>query len=237
MESIVEGSARRLFRSKITAAEITRRLERAMASHQMITVDRIIVPSSYRAYLHPDDFKDFDPIQHDLEREMASYLRDLAEERGWTLLQHPVVDVASDPAVSRHSIQVEVEVASLPQAPAGADLKGTQLIQRPPAGGHAAPARATATLVLNTPYGVQHFTLDADLVTLGRGLQNDIILEDPRVSRQHAQIRYRSRRFLIADHGSTNGTYVNGVPVTTEHILHHGDVISLGGLELTFQQA
>jgi hypothetical protein len=235
MESIVEGSARRLFRSKITAAEVARRLERAMASHQMITVDRVVVPSFYRAYLNPEDFQAFDAIQADLEREMANYLRDLAQERRWTLLQHPVVDVAPDPAVSRHSIQVEVELASLPQATPQAETEGTQVIQRPALGGQA-PARISAALVLQTPHGVQRFALDNSPVTIGRGLHNDIILEDPRVSRQHAQIRFKSRRFLIADQGSMNGSYVNGIPITTEHVLHHGDIVSLGGLELTFQQ-
>jgi pSer/pThr/pTyr-binding forkhead associated (FHA) protein len=41
---------------------------------------------------------------------------------------------------------------------------------------------------------------------------------------------------LIADQGSTNGTYVNGTPVTTEQVLRPGDIVSLGGLELVFQQ-
>ena len=50
---------------------------------------------------------------------------------------------------------------------------------------------------------------DRTQLTIGRGLNNDIILEDTRVSRHHAQLRYRARRFWIADLGSTNGTYIN----------------------------
>jgi hypothetical protein len=236
MESVVEGSARRLFRSQITAAEITRRLERAMASHQMITVDRVIVPSSYRAFLHPDDFQQFDAVQIELEREMANYLRDLADERGFTLLQHPTVDVAPDPSVSRHSIQVEVEATSLPQTGPQGNFDGTQVIQRPAPGGQIPQAPAGSALVLRTTHGTQRFALDGNVMMIGRGLNNDIILDDPRISRQHAQIRYKSRRFLLADQGSTNGTYVNGVPVSTEHVLRNGDIVSLGGLELVFQQ-
>jgi hypothetical protein len=238
MESVVEGSAKRLFRSPITAAEITRRLERAMESQQAITVDRVIVPSFYRAFLNPEDFRAFEPIQEELEREMANYLRDLARERGFTLLQHPVVDVAPDPAVGRRSIQVVAEMAAAqarPNNPADG-IDSTQVIQSRGAGGAQPQVGTHAELVMQTASGTHVFPIEANMVTIGRGLNNDIILEDPRISRQHAQLRFKSRRFLIADNGSTNGTYVNGTPVSTEQVLRDGDIVSLGGLELIFQQ-
>ncbi|MBA3470094.1 MAG: FHA domain-containing protein, partial [Herpetosiphonaceae bacterium] len=51
----------------------------------------------------------------------------------------------------------------------------------------------------------------------------------------HAQIRYRARRFWVTDLRSTNGTFVNGDPVQ-EQQLRSGDIISLGGLELRFEE-
>lgn len=240
MESMVEGSAKRLFRSPITPAEITRRLERAMSSQQTITVDRVIVPSFYRAFLNPEDFQAFESFQDDLEREMANYLRDLARERGFSLLQHPVVDVAPDPAVGRRSIQVVAEMTGVHPGNYSGDASGvesTQVIQQKGAASAQPQPGVSAQLVMQTVNGMHTFPLDSNLVTIGRGLNNDIVLEDPRISRQHAQIRFKSRRFLISDQGSTNGTYVNGTPVTTEQILHSGDLVSLGGLELVFQQS
>lgn len=237
METMVEGSAKRLFRSPVTAAEITRRLERAMESQQTITVDRVIVPNFYRAFLNPEDFRAFEPIQIELEREMANYLRDLARERGFTLLQHPAVDVAPDPAVGRRSIQVVAEMGS-GNMQTGGDTEGldsTQVIQSKNAP-QQRQAGMSAELVMQTANGVHSFPLEANMLTIGRGLNNDIVLEDPRISRQHAQLRFKSRRFLISDQGSTNGTYVNGNPVTTEQVLRNGDIVSLGGLELVFQQ-
>ncbi|MDZ4717562.1 MAG: FHA domain-containing protein, partial [Roseiflexaceae bacterium] len=62
------------------------------------------------------------------------------------------------------------------------------------------------------------------------------ILEDTRVSRHHAQLRYRSRRFWVADLSSTNGTFINGERIT-ERALRGSDILSLGGLELTFKEA
>ncbi len=90
--------------------------------------------------------------------------------------------------------------------------------------------------MLDTPDGTHVFPIETNLITLGRGLNNDLIVEDPRVSRQHAQIRYKSRRYFIGDLGSTNGTYVNGTAVTTDQVLHDGDVVSFGGLEMRFVQ-
>jgi hypothetical protein len=238
MERTFEGSARRLFRSQVTPAEITRRLERAMESQQTITVDRVIVPSFYRAFLNPEDFAAYESFQDDLEKEMASYLRDLARERGFSLLQHPVVDVASDPAVSRRTIQVVAEMTGVHPGnqPNGAPPLGvdtTQVIPPPPRQGGRA---AGGELLMQTVDGQRAFALDVDLATIGRGLNNTIVLEDPRISRQHAQVRWKSRRYLISDLGSTNGTYVNGVPVSAEQVLRPGDIVSLGGLELQFQQ-
>src|SRR3712207_6344386 len=106
MENVVEGSVQRLFRSPVQPAEIARRLERAMESQQTISVDRVIVPAFYRAFLNPEDFRGLEQYQDDLEREMAIYLQDLARERGFALLEHPQVDMAPDPAVPRRGIQV-----------------------------------------------------------------------------------------------------------------------------------
>lgn len=239
MERTFEGSARRLFRSQVTPAEITRRLERAMESQQTITVDRVIVPSFYRAFLNPEDFAAYEAFQDNLEREMANYLRDLARERGFSLLQHPVVDVAPDPAVSRRTIQVVAEMTGVhpgnhPNGGQPVEGDTTQVI--PPSSGRQGARSGAGELVMQTAAGPHTFPLDADLATIGRGLNNAIVLEDPRISRQHAQVRWKSRRFLISDLGSTNGTYVNGVPVSAEQVLRPGDIISLGGLEMVFQQ-
>lgn len=235
MERMVEGSVQRLFRSPVQPAEIARRLERAMESQQAISVDRVIVPSFYRAFLNPEDFRVFDPIQESLEREMANYLRELAQERGFTLLDHPIVDVAPDPAVARRGIQVVAEMGASPGGSGPAAPDRTQVIS---AGGNvAAPRAATqAKLVLQAPDGSHVFPLEAAMVTVGRGLNNDLIVEDPRVSRQHAQFRLKARRYYVSDTGSTNGTYVNGAALTTEQPLRDGDMVSFGGLEMQFQQ-
>ena len=228
MENIVEGSVARLFRSPVQPAEIAKRLERAMESNQTVSVRRILVPNTNRAVLNPQDFETFKPIRAEVEREMATYLAELAQERGFSMVEHPRVELVADSGVPRRTIQV---VAETQAAPAVSQSSDTQVI---PTQAAAAPA-ARARLLLTTSSGTHVIPLDSTLMTIGRGLNNDIILEDARVSRNHAQLRYRSRRFWLTDLGSTNGTFINGEPVT-ERALRDGDVVSLGGLELTFRQ-
>ena len=229
MENIVEGSVARLFRSPVQPAEIAKRLERAMEANQQISVRRVIVPNLYRAFLSPEDMAAFEPIKAEVEREMANYLTELAQERSFSMLEHPTVVLAADTSVPRRTIQVVAEtVASAAQN----TISSTQVIQATP---QQAPQKK-ARLLLQTPHGTNTIPLESTLVSVGRGLNNDIILEDTRVSRHHAQLRYRSRRFWIADLGSTNGTFLNGERVT-ERALRNDDTISLGGLELIFKEA
>jgi pSer/pThr/pTyr-binding forkhead associated (FHA) protein len=73
--------------------------------------------------------------------------------------------------------------------------------------------------------------------TLGRAPDNDIIVEDPKVSRHHAVIAFTEERYSITDLESANGTFVNGIRVReSHHPLRAEDVISLGDTELTFYE-
>ncbi|NTU83784.1 MAG: DUF3662 and FHA domain-containing protein [Chloroflexales bacterium] len=229
MEHMVEGSVARLFRSPVQPVEIARRLERAMESQQSIGVKRVIVPSFYKAYLNPQDYAAFQPVRAQLEQEMATYLSELAGERGFAMLEHPRVVLGEDPAVPKRGIQVVAEMTNTSGAEATQVISATTPSPAP-------ARRSHALLLLQAPGGPQPIPVESTTVTLGRGLGNDVILEDTRVSRHHAQLRYKQRRFWITDLGSTNGTFINGQRVT-ETALRDGDVISLGGLELTFRDS
>ncbi|HMO56797.1 MAG TPA: DUF3662 and FHA domain-containing protein [Roseiflexaceae bacterium] len=229
MEQIVEGSVARLFRSPVQPAEIAKRLERAMESQQTVGVRRVIVPNAYRVFLNPQDMAVFSQMRREIEHEMATYLADLAQERGFSMLEHPHVELVVDATVPQRSIQVIAETTAGKRE---ATSDQTQVFQAGPADVTAIRARLLLTL-----RGINHtIPLESTLLTIGRGLNNDIILEDERVSRHHAQLRYRARRFWIADVGSTNGTFVNGEQIA-EQVLRDNDTISLGGLEVIFKEA
>jgi len=73
--------------------------------------------------------------------------------------------------------------------------------------------------------------LSADPLTVGRDPKNDIVLDDRRISRRHAEVRLRLGRYTLYDLQSTNGTFVNGRRIA-EMVLSDEDRITIGGAEL-----
>ncbi len=69
--------------------------------------------------------------------------------------------------------------------------------------------------------------LDGAQLMIGRGPENDIVLEGDSVSRRHARIEQRAGAWWITDVGSTNGTYVNHEAVR-QHPLANGDLVKVG---------
>lgn len=80
------------------------------------------------------------------------------------------------------------------------------------------------------------FPIRLPLLTIGRRIDNKLVVNDPRISRVHAELRCVRGRFVIFDKESSGGTYVNGVRVA-HSVLYDGDVISLAGVQLIFRQA
>jgi pSer/pThr/pTyr-binding forkhead associated (FHA) protein len=77
--------------------------------------------------------------------------------------------------------------------------------------------------------------LDA-ITTLGRDVNNAIVVEDQFVSAEHAILTFRGRAWYVEDLGSTNGTFVNGVPVEEVTSLAYGDVLQLGQVRLRLER-
>ena len=87
------------------------------------------------------------------------------------------------------------------------------------------------------PQPGQRFSLNKPAITIGREAGNDVVINDPQVSRRHASLTWDGRQFIIQDLGSANGTFVNGVRLTAPQVLQQGDVIGLGPTALLGFQA
>lgn len=259
VERLMEGSFARLFRSPIQPAEIAKRLEREMEAHPTISVGRTYVPNHYDVSLHPDDFAEFEPFRHSLEHNMAEFISDLATERGYSLISRPKVVLKSDPSVPRRGIEVKAqltdepagvvapepgasragEASAPPPEPAITRTHAMPVVARNRPGAQglqptAAPPRANLQ-PLTGDLAERDYPLTKTLISIGRGLDNDLVIDDPRVSRHHAQITFRHGHYLLRDQRSTNGTFVNNQPVETV-VLASGDRVSLGGFEMAFTQ-
>jgi pSer/pThr/pTyr-binding forkhead associated (FHA) protein len=72
-------------------------------------------------------------------------------------------------------------------------------------------------------------------VTIGRSRQSDIVVDDPNVSRRHAEIRPRGGSWVLTDLGSTNGSILNGRRIQGPEVLKPGDMIEIGTSTMTFE--
>jgi pSer/pThr/pTyr-binding forkhead associated (FHA) protein len=82
--------------------------------------------------------------------------------------------------------------------------------------------------------GSQPLELTHETLTIGRKADNDLVIEDPAVSGHHARIVKIQAVFFLEDLKSTNGTAINGRPIT-RHQLRDADVVTIGQHRLVFQ--
>lgn len=83
--------------------------------------------------------------------------------------------------------------------------------------------------------GTKIFHLNRSVINIGRRLDNHVVIDDPRISRNHAQLRAVKGRYMLFDLNSTGGSFVNNQRIN-QSILYPGDVISLAGVMLIFGQ-
>ena len=87
----------------------------------------------------------------------------------------------------------------------------------------------SAWLVINK----QVIPLNQIVTSIGRRLDNDVVIQDQNVSRRHAEIRYENGRFVLYDLNSTGGTYVNNKRID-KVVLKMGDVVVLAIVPFVF---
>ncbi len=147
---------------------------------------------------------------------------------GLKLVTQPTITITTDDTFSAEEIKV---VASHKFEPV-ADTQGTEMPATPEQNQESENIPENAFLIIE---GVKVHPLTEPVVNIGRRLENQLVIDDPRVSRNHAQLRAIKGRFVLFDLNSTGGTFVNGQR-TSQTVLYPGDVISLAGVALIFGQ-
>ncbi|NOZ05238.1 MAG: DUF3662 domain-containing protein [Chloroflexi bacterium] len=231
LERMLERPLGRLFGGKIEPADLANRLSRAMEDGQIVAAGRRLVPNRYEITLHPADLAEFQSFEGILVQEMGAYLMGLARQREYTLVGRPDIALSVDTTLARGDIAVAARLIDLSQSESPLLQQHTSPMKIPQRLQSIA-ARPRSCLVFQD----RRISLDAPLVTIGRHLDNDIILESKCVSRYHAHIKPRQSHYYLTDLASANGTTVNGKPIT-ECVLQDGDVISFGDLEMVFRNA
>jgi hypothetical protein len=239
---LVEGTFNRAFRSEVRPVEIARKLAREMEEHRSQTLSRTYVPNEYRVFLSPRDRERFAGYETALADELAGYLLEHARRERFTLPARPVIEFETDDRLGLGEFGIQTGIVEPPGAEdeeefEPAEPSGRTMIYSN-AGRIAEPleerakARAESAILLMDG---QRLVVGPGGATLGRSRQCDIVLSDPNVSRQHAEIRPRGGSWVMTDLGSTNGSRINGRPVEGSEVVRPGDEIELGSTALRFE--
>ncbi len=211
-QDLIEGSLNRVFGQHLPAeiaSKLARIMEDSAADGQ--------VSSRFRVQLNPDEFQSLSRDYPELAAQLDDYLTQLAWQGGY-IVPFPI-EVTLEPS---ESLSIgRVGVVCLRQESEVEPTRGQRPI--PVDGALDDLKQVDAYLIVE---GKRHVPLDRPVVTIGRLLDNDIVLELSTVSRRHAQIRWRYGRFILYDLGSRAGTAVNGEPIR-ERVLQPGDVIGV----------
>ena len=158
-----------------------------------------VVANHFEVELAEADLVRFAEVEESLVRELCEAARDTAREEGWQFMGPVQIVFAANPRLRGGQITVN---ARLKEADG-------------------------ASGVLHLGNG-QQVVLGEFRLTFGRLPECTVTFDDTNVSREHAEIRPDGDGFVLSDLGSTNGTTVNGEPVTARR-LDDGDRVMLGG--------
>src|SRR5712664_3741956 len=248
MEDAVEGSLRRVFPTSIQPVQLAKAAARAMDEAQLIGLHGAEVPNSYRLRLAPADLERFADYRVTLARELNAYLVEYAHDRGLRPIAEPRVELVEDRGVRVGSVRAEarfVDLAPALETEVEAAVAGTRRLRladlasaRP---SQAAPlAGAIERALWLTDRDGLRFALEpaTGMVRIGRATDNEIAIDNQRVSRYHAQLRWVESSWLVYDLDSTNGTFVDGqrVSPTQPRVLGLKGQLHLGDHDLDLVQ-
>lgn len=185
-----------------------------------------IAPNVFTLAVHPDNASKWK--EPSLQEALIQSIRIVGEEAGFLFQSQPSIYISPDQELE----STDVNVLAAHQIEKAEDTKGIESTddQEFPYDNGQLPENAF--LIVD---GIKVFPLQKLVVNIGRRLDNHLVIDDPRVSRTHAQLRAIKGRYIIFDLNSTGGVYVNGQR-TKQSVLYPGDVISLAGVPLVFGQ-
>jgi hypothetical protein len=239
LAELVEGTFSRAFKSEVRPPEIARKLAREMDEHRVQSLNRTYAPNEYVVWLSTEDRAQFEGVEDELRSELAGYLLEHARRERISLATRPSIEFRTDERLRLGEFGIQarlVHAEADAEAPSQGDHGHTMVYStsdriaeplREPD-----PRRGTAVLRVAGKTEI----LGSGGAVLGRSRDCDITLEDPNVSRHHAEVRPSGGSWTVRDLGSTNGVKVNGrrIDAARPQSLKPGDVVELGTSRITF---
>lgn len=238
LEGLVEGAFSRAFRSEVQPVELARKLAKEMEDAKSVSLSRTYVPNQFWVYLSAEDRDQFESYEDGLKKELSDYLLEHARGRGLALLTRPTIEFETDERLSLGEFGIQAKLVR--PAEAGADAEavegdfGHTMVYSVTTGARRveAPRQGSRALLVSED---KRTVVSGDPFVIGRSRDCDLVLDDPNVSRRHAELRRANGGWEVRDLGSTNGIKLNGRRSEGGR-LKPGDEITLGLSRFTFEQ-
>lgn len=215
IERVVNGAFAKAFRSEVQPVELASALRRE-ADNQAAVMGRgrTLAPNVYTVTLGSSDHERVAGWEDTLVEELAETVTEHARHQRYAFVGPVSIRFALDESLDTGVFRV-----------VGQRVKGS-----------VAPApTATVATVAHPVLDVdgRRYQLTSARTVLGRGSEADIVVDDPGVSRQHAEIQVSGGAATIRDLGSTNGMFVNGERTDAARLVD-GSTITMGRTRITF---
>lgn len=222
IEDMVNRPFARAFKAEVQPVEVASALQRECDNRAAIVArGRTMVPNAFTVALGTHDFERLSTYAEALGGELASMVREHAEEQHYAFLGPVTVDFEQDDDLETGRFQVR-----------SAAVAGAVPAARPP-GEQPAPRGPAAAPVPWLEVGSTSYELRASTTRVGRGTDSDLRIDDPGISRHHADIRRQGGDVVIVDAGSTNGIVIDGERVQQAR-LDDGTGFVLGSTTVVF---
>lgn len=213
LEGAVTGAFARAFRSAVQPVEIAAALQREVDnSAHILSRERMLVPNDFTVELSPSDHSRLSQFSDTLSKELSRLVEEHVKEQRYTLAGPLSIGFAesSDLGTGRFRVRSRTNASVTPVS--GQRMTDTAI---------------RSSEVLIEVNGMRH-PLVPPGVTIGRGNEAELRIDDPGISRRHAQISLKESEHgtivTVKDLGSTNGVLLNGHRVDESQVTDGSEV-------------
>jgi hypothetical protein len=239
---LVEGAFAKVFKGDVQPVEIAGALQRETDNRKSIVgPGKVHVPNDFVVELGDHDHERLAEWAGPLGDELGAMVREHAAEQGYSFVGPVHVGFEHLPAISTGTFRIRSGVVAgetppEPVARSAAPAPARTTAPRPAMQRPGVTGRPRLLLGVGGQAGSES-TLDLSkaVTVIGRANECELRLDDPGVSRRHAEIRVNGGEAEVIDLGSTNGIRVNGKAVPSARLLD-GDRIDLGSTSLVFRR-
>ena len=206
IERLVEGEFARTSKRGLQPAELARRLIREIEIERRLGVKGVVAPNNFEVVLSSRDYEDFEGFSSTICSELEKLAADHCAQNHYRLPGPVKVSLKEEPSFKPSTFSVEPEFNEEVNYLVGGSLVLPN--------GHKVP-------------------IEKQALSIGRMPGSTIVIDDPKVSRKHAQVFIDQDQVILTDLGSTNGTYVNGVQVARTELKNQDEII-IGAAHIVF---